>query len=201
VLAVIFSLVALPAVGQPAGRTIQGRIISAAPDQFIVLTPDKRQLTVYVNPQTRYLMNSRAAGYSDLRVGSTVTAACDLDGRRYVANNVAITPTAPVAPAAPASPPAATAPPPAAPATPAPPADGTLIQGRVVRTVGPDQVVIQTAAGQEMVVYVSPQTVYRFNDGAGQYTDLRPGFDVGVYYDVRDRRNVARRIIGPFQRR
>jgi hypothetical protein len=67
--------------------------------------------------------------------------------------------------------------------------------------VGTDQVVVQTPTGQEMLVYVGPQTVYRFNDRVGRFNDLRPGFEIGVYYDVRDRRNVAHRIIGPFRPR
>jgi hypothetical protein len=69
-----------------------------------------------------------------------------------------------------------------------------VVQGTVVRVVGQDQVVLRTADGKEVIVYVTPQTAYQFTEQGGAFTDLRPGVDIGVNYDTRDRRFMARRI-------
>jgi len=110
------------------------------------------------------------------------------DGR-YVVSTVTV-PTAVPRPGATAVPPAP------APAAQSQPAPGTVVQGTVVRVVGKDQVILRTAEGKEVIVYVSPQTTYTFNEQPGQFTDLRPGADIRVNYDVRDRRNMARGVFG-----
>jgi hypothetical protein len=99
-----------------------------------------------------------------------------LNGTRCLANNVVIGPAE------------------AVPAQPVAPADGTLVTGRVMRVVATDQVIVQTTDGREVPVYVTPQTVYQLAPQGGAFVDLRPGVDVGVYYDVRDNRFLARRI-------
>jgi hypothetical protein len=169
-----------PAQPQVQAEQIQGQIIRTSPDRFVVKTRDNREVTFFHNPDTRYLLNSKVVPYSDLRVGSNITAAYTMEGDRYIANNVTLVPVttqgtvlAPV---------------------PAPPAEGTLVEGQVIRVAGQDQVILRTPAGKEVIVYVSPQTVYQINGEAGAFTDLRPGVDIGVNYDVRDRRFMARRI-------
>lgn len=47
-----------------------------------------------------------------------------------------------------------------------------------------------------MITYVAPQTKYTINDQPAVFTDFRPGAPVGVDHDVRDRRFMARSIIG-----
>jgi len=190
-----FSLWAAPALAQQANpapakqqanpapakqaREIQGKVIRKAPDQFVVQTRDNKEVTVYTHPKTTYRLNNRDAQYSDVRVGVNVTTGYDLDGTRYLANNVVLVPTGPAVGTA---------------VEPAPLAEGTVVQGKVIRVIGQDQVVIQTADGKEVIVYVSPQTTYQVNDQGGAFTDLRPGIAVGIHYDLRDRRFQARRI-------
>ena len=79
---------AAPAQPGTAARQIQGQIIRTAPDQFVVRTRDNKEVVVYTNPQTRYLLNSRPVQFSDLRVGANINAGYVLEGNRYIASNV-----------------------------------------------------------------------------------------------------------------
>lgn len=161
---------------QQQARQIQGRVIRTGEGSIIVRTPDNRELTLYTNPQTIYRANNRDVRFSDVRVGSDITVGYDMSGNRYLANNVVVGPYEQV------------------PAQAAVPAEGTLVTGRVIRLVGTNEVILQTSDGREVPVYVTPQTVYQLAPAGGAYTDLRPGVDVGVYYDTRDNRFMARRI-------
>jgi hypothetical protein len=159
---------------QQQARQLQGRVLRTAEGSFVIRTPDNREVTVYTNPRTTYRANNRDVRFSDVRVGSDITIGYDLNGNRYFANNVVVGPAEQV------------------PAQPV--AEGTLVTGRVVRVVGADQVILQTTDGREVPVYVTPQTVYQLAPAGGAFTDLRPGIDIGVYYDARDNRFLARRI-------
>src|SRR5437588_55180 len=77
---------------------------------------------------------------------------------------------------------------PAQPIQPPPPA-GTVLEGQIVRVVGTDQVVLRTADGKEVIVFVTPKTTYLASDQAAVFTDLRPGADVSVNYELRDGRH------------
>jgi hypothetical protein len=168
-----------------AARELRGRIVRTGQDQFVVQTRDNKQVTFYTNPQTRYLSNNRAAAFTDLRQGAEITAAYTMDGDRYLANNVTLIP-------ANAQPETA----PAQPATQPPQAAATNVEGQVVRVVGSDQVVVKTNDGKEVTVYVTPQTTYTMNNQPWRFTELQPGVPINVYYDVRDRRNIASRVLG-----
>ncbi|HLW68077.1 MAG TPA: hypothetical protein VKS79_22355 [Gemmataceae bacterium] len=78
------------------------------------------------------------------------------------------------------------------------------VQGQVVRVVGKDQLVIKTADGKEVTVYVSPETIYQLAatippaavaPPVPTLATLQPGWPVTVY--TQD--NVVR--TGPFGRR
>jgi uncharacterized protein (TIGR03000 family) len=71
---------------------LQGRIIKTGQDQFVVETSDNRQVTVYTNPQTRFMMNDNPGAFSDLRVGSNINLGFRMDGTRHIANTVTIRP-------------------------------------------------------------------------------------------------------------
>lgn len=75
--------------------------------------------------------------------------------------------------------------------------DLTLVEGEVIRVIEKDQVVLRTPEKKEIIIYVSPQTRYQLTETGGTIVDLRPGTSINVYYDVNDRRNMARRIFLP----
>lgn len=81
---------------------------------------------------------------------------------------------------------------------PAPAAAGPLsVEGTIVRVVGPqNQIVVRTADGREMTFYADPQTVYRLGNGVTQIGELPQGAPVTVQYVERDRRPIARAILG-----
>jgi len=157
-------------------REMRGRIVRLAPNQVVVRTTGDKEVVVYTNPQTKYLLNNKVVQFSDLRAGSDVAFVYTLNGDRYIANAVTLVPAQAV-PAVPGEP------------------TGTLLEGQVVRVIGTDQVILRTADKREVAVYVSPQTTYLFENRPGQFVDLRPGADIGVYYNVRDGRHMAHRVV------
>jgi hypothetical protein len=78
--------------------------------------------------------------------------------------------------------------------------DVTLLEGQIVKVVGKDQVLVKTADGKEIVVFIDPQTRFLLTEQGGTITDLKPGADINVYYDVRDERNMACRVWAPRRR-
>ena len=64
----------------------------------------------------------------------------------------------------------------------------------MLRVVGKDQVIVRTPEKKEVIIYVTPETRYMLTPQGGAFTDLQPGAPVNVYYNVRDRRNLASRI-------
>lgn len=178
------------AQAQGQGTMVQGRILRTAQDQFVVQGADNKQYTFYTNPQTSYWSNNNPIQYSNLQVGSNVSAWYVPQGERYFVNRVNVVPAggAVVAPEA--------VNPAPAPAPAAPQADANVYQGEVVRLVGQDQVVIRTSDGREIIVYVSPQTTYRLNETPATFTQIQPGVPVRVDYELRNGRPYARGILG-----
>lgn len=183
----------------PAGTAsqLQGRVISAGNGHFVIQTSDNRQLTVYTNPQTRYLNNNQAANFSDLRAGSNVNFGYTLTDGRYYAGTVNLLPPGGPAPAQGAVPaPAPAQPAPAVVPPAAPPGPASVLQGEVVRVIGNNQVVVRTADGKEIILYTGPQTTYLYNDQPAVFTDLQPGMAVNANYTVQNGRHLAGRILG-----
>src|SRR5687768_14887340 len=156
-----------------------------APDSYVIRTADNKELTFYTNPQTRYFINGNQARYGDYKVGSEVTGFYRTDKDRnylnafYVGQVPQQANPAPVAPGA---------------------ADGTAVQGTIIRVVGKDQVVIKTEGDKEITVYVNPETKYLYNEKPAQYSEFQGvtvGTPIQVYYDndTKLNRPVARRIL------
>jgi hypothetical protein len=161
-----------PKVAVEAGVSVQGKILRLdAPDRFVVQTSAGKEVILYTRKDTRYLINDKAARYSDLRVGADIRTAYIVDGDRYFVDTVTV--GAPVAPA-----------------------DGTVLEGTVVKVVGEDQIIVRNTAGKEIVVYVNPKTTYNFDDRPAKFVDVRPGVELRINYDERDRRFWARSVLG-----
>jgi len=163
-----------PAAGKQQTLEIQGRIAKTGQGQFVVATSDSKQITVLTRPQTKFLLNNKTVAFADLRVGTNVTAVYVLEGDRYIADTVTI-----VTESA---------------------ADGTLIEGEIVRVVGEDQVIVRTPERKEVIVFVDPRTTYMFENRTGRFTDLRPGASVRVDVNIHEGRHTARQIAVPKRR-
>jgi hypothetical protein len=161
--------------GPPKGTRIQGRVIRMqGPDRFVVRTADKREVLLQTNADTRFLLNNRAARFADIREGVTVDGTFDLVGGQNVINSVTITPAEGGQDVA----------------------EGTLIEGTVVRVLEPDnQLVVRTANGQEVIVFADDRTTFTFDDRPGRLVHFQPGTLVRAHVDVRDRKHFARSVV------
>lgn len=82
-----------PIVTNPAPAVaIEGRVLRTGPDHFVIQNRDNQQITVYTNPQTRFLLNQNPGAFTDVRVGSNVYFGFTMQGDRRIANTVTIRP-------------------------------------------------------------------------------------------------------------
>src|SRR5262245_36609313 len=95
VLAVVCASIAVPSFAQekprPGGDVktvkVKGKITKMdARDQFVIRTADNKDVTLFVNPQTRVMVDGRAARIADLRVGSEINAAYIVENDRFIVN-------------------------------------------------------------------------------------------------------------------
>ena len=71
----------------------------------------------------------------------------------------------------------------------------TIVEGKIIRA-DKDTIVLRTPADKEVTVYATPQTKYVITEKGGTFVDLKPDTQVAVWYDVRDNRWNATRIVG-----
>jgi uncharacterized protein (TIGR03000 family) len=81
-----------PPSPSPRGDLVEGRIVRTGTDQFVVKTSDNREVTVFTNPQTRYMLNQNPGAFTDIRVGNAVNINVTRQGDRPFANMVTIRP-------------------------------------------------------------------------------------------------------------
>lgn len=71
-------------------RSLEGKVVrTIGQDQFVVQAND-REITVYTYSQTRFMFNSKAGTFSDLRAGNSVNVDFRLDGNRHIGTKVTI---------------------------------------------------------------------------------------------------------------
>lgn len=156
-------------------RSVQGQITAVrAPDHITVRSKEDGEMSFQATPTTRIQVNGKEARFTDLRIGMNISATLTVQDGRLLASSITVG---------------------AATAAGKPAAKDTVLEGTVVRVVGEDQIILR-ADGREVPVYVGPKTVYTFDERPGRFVDVRPGAQLRVNYDVRDRRNFARSIFG-----
>jgi len=155
---------------QQQANQLEGQVVRVVgEDQVVIRTSDGKEITVHMSPDTKYRLTEKGGQFKDLKAGTDIGVQYDTRDQKQLATNVV---------------------------------GVTRVEGEIVRVVGKDHVVLRTADGKEVEVYVAPETRYQIvNKGdnyvpGGALTDLRPGLRVGVYYDMRERRPIARRIFG-----
>jgi hypothetical protein len=154
---------------------VRGHIVRLhGPDRFVVRTPDRREVILHVNPQTRFLHNNRVARFEDLRVGAPIAADFDVVEDRHLARSVTINPAEVVEPV---------------------PAE-QAVEGTIVRVLEPEnQFIVSTAAGKEVILAAEPRATFLFDERPARLVDLRPGMAVRTHFDVRERRNIVRSVV------
>jgi hypothetical protein len=162
---------------QGTGTQIRGEVIRSGGGEFIVRGADKKEMVFRTNPETRYFTNNKASRFDDIRVGTTINAWYGPpQNDQYYANTVHVLPAD-----------GAT--------TQVPAANNTFYEGQVVRVVGNDQVVLRTADGKEVTVFVNPQTTYQINDQPAAFNQFQVGLPIRVEYSIQNDRPIARGII------
>ena len=88
------SVVIVDDAALPAQDTlIEGEIVRViGQDQVLVRTPERKEIVVFVNPQTTFLLENRAARFADLRVGAPVRVNVNVHEGRHTARHVVVTP-------------------------------------------------------------------------------------------------------------
>jgi len=169
-----------PAIATEQGgineRKFRGRVvrIDAANNQIVAKSEDGKEVTLYVQKTGRFMRNGQAVRMADIQVGTIIEAQyLERDNHWWVDEVILVTDVTD------------------------PAAQGTTVQGTVVRIVGTNQVIVRTSDNKEVTIELAPQTVYTLdNNQPGQLRDFQAGQNVRVQYDVRDRRSIASRIFG-----
>jgi len=153
------------------GTRIRGRVVRVrGSDQFVVRTADNREVILHANPRTKFLLENRAARFTDLREGVEIDALYDVAGEQNLTSAVTIVPAAGAVP--------------------------EVVEGTIVRVVERDnQLVVRTAAGKEVIVFADPRTTFTVNDRAARLVDFRPGTAVRVKVHMKDRKAFARSVV------
>ena len=167
-----------PAIAEQGGineRKFRGRVvkIDAATNQIVAKSQDGKEVTLYVQKTGRFLRNGQAVRMADIQVGTVIEAQyLERDNHWWVDEVILVTDVTD------------------------PAAQGTQVQGTVVRVVGTNQVIVRTNDNKEVTIELVPQTVYTFDNQPAQLRDIQAGQDIRIQYDVRDRRSIASRIFG-----
>jgi translation initiation factor IF-1 len=169
-----------PAIATEQGgineRKFRGRVvrIDAANNQIVAKSQDGKEVTLYVQKTGRFMRNGQAVRMADIQVGTVIEAQyLERDNHWWVDEVILVTDAT------------------------EPAAQGTTVQGTVVRIVGTNQVIVRTSDNKEVTIELAPQTVYTLdNNQPAQFRDVQAGQNVRVQYDVRDRRSIASRIFG-----
>lgn len=154
-----------------ASLTASGKITKVQGDQVWV-NANGREMSFYTSPQTHYSFDGRDAKFNDLRVGSDINVMYGQQGDRMNA-------TAFYTGAQPAFQGSTTT---TTTTTGAAGAANLTLRGKVIRTVGTDQVVVQGDNGKEMVLWVNPQSQIMYRNRAARIVDLTPGVFVNAQY-------------------
>jgi len=157
-------------------RKFRGRVVKvdAATNQIVAKSEDGKEVTLYVQKTGRFMRNGQAVRMADIQVGTVIEAQyLERDNHWWVDEVILVTDVTD------------------------PAAQGTTVQGTVVRIVGTNQVIVRTSDNKEVTIELATQTVYTLdNNQPGQLRDFQAGQDIRVQYDVRDRRSIASRIFG-----
>jgi hypothetical protein len=79
------------------------------------------------------------------------------------------------------------------------PTNGATVEGTIVRVgvkTNPQEIVVRTKTGQEVILFTSPKTTYRLENRDVRFEDVQEGLPVMVIYDVDNQRKILRSLRG-----
>jgi hypothetical protein len=153
------------------GTRMQGHVVRVqGPNQFVVRTADKREVILHVDERTKFLLNQRAARFTDIREKATVEVLFEEAENRNLASSVTITA--------------------------AEEQTAEVVEGTIVRVVEADnQIVVRTASSKEVIVFVEEKTTFTVNERTARLVDFKAGMPVRVHVDARGNKNMARSVV------
>jgi len=87
------TLVAEEPVPAEEGTLVEGEIVRViGEDQVLVRTAERKEVIVFVEPRTTYLLNDQPARFTDLRAGVTINAHVNVRDGRHTAHRVIVRP-------------------------------------------------------------------------------------------------------------
>jgi len=161
---------------QPAaGTSVRGKVVRVeGQDRIVVQTTDNKEIILMSSPTTRYVIDGRDGRFTDLRNGVNVRATYTTEGNRYLVSSVQVGDATD-----------------AVPGTAAAAADGTTLQGKVVRVEGQDRIIVKTSDNKEVILMSNPNTRYVIDGRTGRFTDLRTGVNVRAIYNMDGNRYIV----------
>jgi len=157
-----------PPLNQPAATSIRGRIVRVdGQDRIVVQTTDNREVILISNPNTRYVVDGRAARFTDLRTGVNISASYNINNGRYLVSSVQVGD---------------------APDT-APPAGNNdrRFRGRIVSVnAATNQIVAKSQDGAQVTLFVQKNGRFLRNGQAIRFADLQVGTAIEAQYLERD---------------
>lgn len=161
---------------QPAaGTSVRGKVVRVeGQDRIVVQTTDNKEIILMSSPTTRYVIDGRDGRFTDLRNGVNVRATYTTEGNRYLVSSLQVGDATDAVPGT-----AATA------------ADGTTLQGKVVRVEGQDRIIVKTSDNKEVILMSNPNTRYVIDGRTGRFTDLRTGVNVRAAYNMDGNRYIV----------
>lgn len=158
----------------PDNTAFRGVVTAKTAETITVKAQTGKEMAFNVNAKSRYLLRDKAVTINDIKIGAVVEVRyVDRDSHSWVEELIINDVTAGT--------------------TDEP---GEEYKGVVVRFVGQNQVVIKTADNKEVTVDITPQTTYLLNNQPARVADFPAGAEVRVQYNLRDRRPIARSILG-----
>jgi hypothetical protein len=133
-----FALIAIgtAAQGDPPrreGTIVRGKVVRVSGNSFIIEADGGKQVTLYSGPKSAYRLRDRDGRFEDIRAGMSIRALYGVSDDRNIISSVTLADEE------------------AAPAR----EDASSVRGRITRANSdPNHLVIQTADGKEMILYL-----------------------------------------------
>jgi len=162
----LLAVSAAAALGEPPrreGTAVRGKVVRVSSNSFIVEAEGGKQVTLYSGPKSAYRLRDRDGRFEDIRTGMSIRALYDVTDGRYIISSVTLADEQ------------------AAP----PREDGSSVRGRIMRASSdPNHLVIQTADGKEMILYLDGKREGAFTFETREGKRVLTGLSFGLSGDA-----------------
>jgi len=153
-----------------SGTSLRGKVVRVeGQDRIVVQTNDNKQVTLYANPTTQYMIDGRSARFADIRTGANLNATYNMQGDRYIVGSIQVGEAAQQNAAQPGN------------------INERKFRGRVVRVnAANNQIVAKSQDGNEVTLFVKQNGRFMRNGQAVRLADVQVGTIIEAQYLERD---------------